>query len=178
MMFIGRSIQETSQIFEFYDTVTPRHHGTFVDWGSGRGRMLRHAKQHGFADTVGFELHPALAAGTGALVRDIMDDPVANATVIPPASDGVLHYVYDGGLYPRVLSQAIVVSLGALPSPQHQAVLVVTSLCEPFDPSAQFSAADWRHELRGVGFKRRKETCTLRENKYSEDTMIATLYYK
>lgn len=176
-MFIGRSIQETAQIFEFYDTVTPRRHSTFVDWGSGRGRMLRYAKQHGFTNTVGFELHPALAAGTGALNRDIMDDPVANASAIP-VSDGVLHYVYDGGFYPRVLSQAIVASLGALPSPQHQAVLVVTSLCEPFDPSAQFSAADWRRELRGVGFKRRKDTCTVRENKYSDDTMLATLYYK
>jgi len=177
-MFIGRSIQETAQLFDFYTTITTRRHGTFVDWGSGRGRMLRHAREHGFSRTIGFELHPALAAGTGALVRDIVEDPVSNASAIGDAPDGILHFVYDGGLYPRLLSQAIVASLGALSTP-HQAVLVVTSMCEPYDPSAQFSMVEWRRELRAVGFsKRTQPTCDIRENKYSDATMTAALYYK
>jgi hypothetical protein len=150
-----------------------------VDWGAGGGlALMQFARHFPLATTLtGYELNmksyfPIPLPETISIQYDvdIMDVEIPKSHAVAR-----MHYIYDGGVYPFLLSERIAFLISQSRD-KHCFVLVVTSLAPPNAPGNEFTVKDWKNYL---GFTKTKCSMEVYENTtQDEPTMKATLFYK
>ncbi len=176
----GRTIQDQAPIFEFIHeqlSKQKKEPTQFVDWGSGEGRMLLHAKRNGYNSVLGFEREASLVKVVDhTVILDIcqsVEENVRELNCRMDPSKPTVHFVYDGGIYPKELAKKIAESILAF---QRAAfVCVVLSMWPANVEQKHFELRDWKKALEGYTLCRNK--LDVSEANHVDPTMRAHLFY-
>ena len=177
----ARTLDDKAGLFQFLrEVVWKKKKFTLhqiVDWGSGHGKMLVEARRNGFQTTVGIERERRFVTAEEAstIVADILKDDF-DWTSRVDVKRPLLHFVYDGGLYPAELSAAIAERIVQAAGRQ-VVVCVVLSMYPANDPGRHFEAKDWGKAL--VGFSHCRDRMDIMETRSAEEpTMVGHVFIK
>lgn len=182
MEWSGRSIQNMDDIFSFLRTNMVKKkvplNFRFFDWGCGEGKAMKKANQCFDCDCTGIEHiippKPYLTQSfTFHFPVNIMD-----WGEIPglDQKETLVHYIYDGGVYPKALSEQIAELIGSS-CPRTTFVVLVLSKFPAYDEDKHLNIRKWRTAL--LGFSKINGKVDVYENeKQEEPTMDAYLFYR
>ena len=199
--WFGRSFPSTPNVFEHQVQQLLKERGItkplFVDYGSGEGDVLKVAENKFGADVLGFEFRENavkranekmenstqninLVTNQQRAIRTIRTRILGNDEI-----NGVVHYVYDGGLYPKELSNAILnIIINCEPRQRavSQIVCLVLSRVPPLDAGKTLEDGDYTKALATAAFKQNArytfETCDCLEEQCDCENMAFIVYTK
>lgn len=157
----GRTLADKDYIFQFVrEQMLKKHYNMdrfqLVDWGSGTGSVLLYALETlKLQKVMGFEQDSSLVMEKAlpyTIIGDICDSVQNNVSNINNCLDSmkpILHYIYDGGIYPSDLSSRILQSIVSHDIPFHRSVVcVIMSMYSANIEGKQFQAKDWANQLK------------------------------
>lgn len=178
--WIGRTLEEKTPLFTFLHACLKKARMTcpphFVDWGSGTGTMLQSAvADHGFQRAYGIEQDSKMARLAQPSNVHVHEGDIMDAQALPCPPGPAVHFIYDGGLYPKETAQHICHLLKE--HGKEDVVLVVTSLFPPNAEGVHFEAKEYASCLRPC-YSHSKSKLKLRESSDQPVTMQAHFFYR
>jgi hypothetical protein len=179
--WLGRTIQDKRVLFDFLGerikaarlTARPSH---FADWGCGKGKMLQYAvEQGGFATGWGIEQDSQMARLPQPPSITVVEGDILDISRLPCPQQAVIHFIYDGGLYPKSVAQHICTLLKEHAGPGH-GLMLITSRYPPNTEGQHCEVNDYARCLRPV-FSKAKTSMLVSETAHSEKTMRVHFFY-
>lgn len=180
----GRSIEDMNIIFKFLRTKMIKKQVpfkfTFFDWGCGEGMAMKHANN--FFDCKCSGIEHSISPNNNLKKREMFKfhfpTDIMNWNNIPDYYNkgSLVHYIYDGGVYPTTLSLHIA-KLIEKSRNCHTFVVLILSKFPPYDEDDHLCIKTWRKVL--VNFSKLKGHIEIFENESVKDpTMDGYIFYR